>query len=121
MRRTGPFVVGLIIAAAGLWLGAWWAPFPVGIALGVVLGRGRTAIPLAALIGLLAWLLPLARLDLSYGIGPSAASIAAIMGFSRQGLIPILLTLLVGTLLGLTGAWLAIAFRANLIATRQSR
>ncbi len=111
MRRTGPFVVGLIIAAAGVWLGAWWAPFPVGIALGIVQGRGRTAIPLGALIGLLAWLLPLARLDVSYGVGPSAASIAAIMGFSRQGLIPILLTLLVGTLLGLTGAWLATAGR----------
>lgn len=121
MRRTGPFVVGLVIAATGLWLGAWWAPFPVGIALGIVQGRGRTAIPLAALIGLLAWLLPLARLDLSYGVGPSAASIAAIIGFSRHGLVPILLTLLLGTLLGLTGAWLATALRANFTAMRQSR
>jgi hypothetical protein len=33
------------------------------------------------------------------------------MGFGRQGLIPIVLTLLVGALLGLTGAWLATAVR----------
>jgi hypothetical protein len=111
MRKTGAFVVGLIIAAAGVFLGAWWAPFPVGIALGIVHGRGRTAIPLGALIGVLAWMLPLAGLYLAYGMGPAARSIAAIMGFGRQGLIPIILTLVVGTLLGLTGAWLATAVR----------
>lgn len=111
MRRTAAFVVGLVIAVAGVLFGAWWAPFPVGIALGIVLGRGRSAIPLGALTGLIAWTFPLARLDLSYSIGPAAASIAAIMGFSHQGQVPIILTLLVGTLLGLTGAWLATAFR----------
>ena len=109
MRPTGVFITGLILATAGVFLGAWWAPFPVGVAFGMVQGRGRTAIPLGALIGLLAWVLPLARLDVTYGIGPSAASIAGIMGFGRQGLIPIVLTLLVGALLGLTGAWLATA------------
>jgi hypothetical protein len=31
------------------------------------------------------------------------------MGFGHNGLIPIILTILVGTLLGLTGAWLATA------------
>lgn len=111
MRPTGTFVIGLMVAAGGVFLGAWWAPFPVGIAIGIVQGRGRTAIPLGALIGLLAWLLPLARMDVTYGIGPAAASIAAIMGFGRQGLIPLVLTLLVGTLLGLTGSWLATAIR----------
>ena len=111
MRQTGIFVIGLIVAAAGVFVGAWWAPFPVGIAFGIVQGRGRTAIPLGALIGLLAWLLPLGRVDVTYGIGPAAASIAAIMGFGRQGLIPIVLTVLVGALLGLTGAWLATAVR----------
>ena len=111
IRRTGPFVVGVIIAVAGVWFGAWWAPFPVGIAIGVVHGRARNGIPLGALIGLIAWLVPLAWLDLGSGVGPAAASIAAIMGFDRQGMIPILLTLLVGTLLGLTGAWLATAVR----------
>jgi hypothetical protein len=111
MRQTGVFVIGLIIAAAGVFFEAWWAPFPVGIAIGIVQGRGRTAIPLGALVGFLSWIVPLARLDLLYGAGPAAATIAAIMGFGRQGLIPIILTLLVGALLGLTGAWLATAVR----------
>jgi hypothetical protein len=111
MRYTGAFVIGLILAVAGVLLGAWWAAFPVGVALGIVHRRGLTAIPLGALVGLLSWILPLARVDLLYGIGPAAASIAAIMGFGRQALIPIILTLLVGTLLGLTGAWLATAVR----------
>lgn len=111
MRPTGVFVIGLILATAGVFLGAWWAPFPVGVAFGIVQGRGRTAIPLGALIGLLAWILPLARMEVTYGIGPAAAAIAGIMGFGRQGLIPVVLTLLVGALLGLTGAWLAAAAR----------
>jgi hypothetical protein len=111
MRQTGLFVIGVILATAGVFFGAWWAPFPVGMAFAIVHGRSRTAISLGALIGLLAWILPLARVDVSYGIGPSAASIAGIMGFGRQGLLPILLTLLVGALLGLSGAWLATAVR----------
>jgi hypothetical protein len=111
MRDRAPFVIGLIVAAAAVFFGAWWAPFPVGVGLGIVQGRARTAIPLGALIGFIAWVLPLARMDVTYGIGPAAASIAAIMGFGRQGLIPILLTLLVGALLGLTGAWLVTAVR----------
>jgi len=126
MRRNGAFVIGLIIAVAGVLFGAWWAPFAVGIAIGVVQGKARVAIPLGALTGLIAWALPLARLDLVYGIGPAASSIAAIMGFGHQGLIPIILTLAFGALLGLTGAWLATAIRqvspqgAN-TSTNQSR
>jgi len=34
------------------------------------------------------------------------------MGFGRDGLLPVILTLVVGALLGLTGAWLAGAARA---------
>jgi hypothetical protein len=34
------------------------------------------------------------------------------MGFGRQGTIPVVLTLLVGTLLALTGAWLGSAARS---------
>jgi hypothetical protein len=111
MRRTGAFVIGLIVAVTAVMFGAWWAPFLVGIAIGVAQERARIAIPLGALTGLIAWVLPMARMDLSYGIGPAASSIAAIMGFGHQGLIPIALTLVVGTLLGLTGAWLATAVR----------
>ena len=46
-----------------------------------------------------------------YGLGATAVSLAEVMGFGRQGSVPVILTLLVGTLLGLTGAWLACAVR----------
>ena len=111
MRGTFAFVIGIVLAVAAVMFGAWWAPFLVGIAIGVAQERARIAIPLGALTGLIAWVLPMARMDLSYGIGPVASSIAAIMGFGHQRLIPIALTLVVGTLLGLTGAWLASAVR----------
>jgi hypothetical protein len=103
------FVLALIVAAAGVMVGAWWAPFLVGIAIGTVERRGRLAVPLGAITGLIAWTFPLAQLDITYGVGPAASSLAAIMGFGHNGLIPIILTILVGTLLGLTGAWLATA------------
>ena len=103
------FVVGL----AGVLLGLWWTPFFAGVAIGIVTARQRAGVPLGALAGLVAWLLPLGALHVRLGLGPTATSLAAIMGFS-QAAVPVVLTLLVGALLGLTGAWLASAARAVL-------
>jgi hypothetical protein len=111
-RQLAILVFGVILAAAGVMLGAWWVPFPVGVAIGVAEPRARIAIPLGAASGLVGWLVPLAQAQLTYGLGPTAGSIAAIMGFGHQGgAIPTVLTMLVGTLLGLTGAWLTTALR----------
>lgn len=99
--------VGAIVAVVGVALGAWWAPFVVGMALGVTIDRARWAILAGAACGLLAWLLPLAVEQVRYGVGPTANALAAIMGFNPQGAIPLTLALLVGLLLGLCGAWLA--------------
>jgi hypothetical protein len=46
-----------------------------------------------------------------YGLGPTATALAAIMGFDGKAAVPLVLTLLVATLLGLTGAWLGSAAR----------
>jgi hypothetical protein len=102
-------LTGVIVALVGVLLGAWWAPFFVGAALGLIIRRPAVAIPLGAVSGLVAWLLPLAGAELRYGLGPTAVSLAEIMGFDHQGSLPVVLTLLVGALLGLTGAWLACA------------
>jgi len=102
-------LTGVIVALLGVLLGAWWAPFFAGVALGLIIQRPTVAIPLGAVSGLLAWLVPLAGAELRYGVGPTAVSLAEIMGFGQQGSVPVVLTLLVGTLLGLTGAWLACA------------
>jgi hypothetical protein len=112
MRWIGAVVVFPILATVGVMLGAWWAPFVVGLAFGVIQPRTRIAIPVGALIGLLGWGIPLAASESRFGIGPTAQSLAAIMGFGHQAAIPIILTLVVGLLLGLTGAWLGSAGRS---------
>jgi hypothetical protein len=112
-------LIGVAISLAGLLIGAWWLTFVAGLVIGGFFGRGRVAIPAGALAGLLAWGYGLAVLQGSYGLGPSARSLAAIMGFTGQPAIPLILTCVVGLLLGLTGAWLASALRGLLVpATR---
>ncbi|HKW59601.1 MAG TPA: hypothetical protein VJR46_07585 [Candidatus Dormibacteraeota bacterium] len=106
MRLYTAVLLAALVALAGVLLGLWWAPFPVALVLGAVAVRARVALTAGALAGLLAWLLPLAVAHERYGVGPAASSLAAIMGFDRRPEVPVVLTLLVGTLLGLTGAWL---------------
>lgn len=112
--RTGVFVAtAILVALAVVLLGVWWAPFVAGAAIGAVVARQRYAVPLGALCGLVAWLLPLGALQVRYGLGPAASGLGAIMGFKQEA-VPVILTLVVGTLLGLTGAWLAGAVRVLL-------
>lgn len=111
-------VAGLIVALAGVMLGAWWAPFLVGVALGLTIPNLRVALPVGTACGLFAWVLPLGLQQVRYGIGASADALAAIMGFGRAGVVPVILSLLVGALLGLTGAWLAGAARLLLRPAR---
>ena len=109
MRRTGGAVVCSILAIAGVLLGFWWAPFGFGFAFGVIQPRARIALPVGAAIGLVGWLFPLAAMAGRSDPGPAAESLAAILGFGHQAAISVILTLLVGTLLGLIGAWLGSA------------
>lgn len=104
-------LTGGIVALVGVLIGFWWTPFLVGAAIGIVITRAPIAVALGALTGVMSWLLPLLALEVRYGIGSSALSLAEIMGFGRQGTLPVVLTLVVGALLGLTGAWLACALR----------
>jgi hypothetical protein len=105
------FLVVLVVALGGVLLGAWWMPFVAGAGIGLAIPRARASIGAGALVGLLAWGLPLAYAHARFGIGGAARSLAAIMGFGGQPGIPLGLTLLVGLLLGLTGAWLGAAAR----------
>ena len=123
MRNPVWFVIVLLAGAAisliGVLLGDWWFAFPAGLLIGVTIAPARLAIPTGALAGLVGWVLPLAAEHLRYDIGPAAGSLAAIMGFTGQAAVPVILTCLVGLLLGLTGAWLASAARLLLMpATR---
>jgi hypothetical protein len=106
LRTLAALIAGLLIAVGGVLLGAWWAPFAAGIAFGIVEPRARFAVPGGALIGLAGWTLPLAAAQVRFGLGPTAQSLATIMGFGHQSTIPLALTCATGLLLGLAGAWL---------------
>ncbi len=112
MKLFGKVVIAFVAALLGVIWGGWWIPFVVGVAFGTEERRARVAVPAGALIGFFAWLVPLAVAHARYGVGPTADSLAAIMGFGHASAVPIVLTLLVGALLGLTGAWLGCAFWA---------
>jgi hypothetical protein len=113
MRSSAGFaivsVVGVLVATIGVLTGLWWLTFPAGLLIGASGARSRVAIPTGAFAGLVAWALPLAWDQGSYGLGRTARSLAAIMGFTNQPFIPLILTCLVGVLLGLGGAWLSSA------------
>jgi hypothetical protein len=111
-------LLAALLALAGVLLGWWWAAFPVALLLGAVVGRVRVALPAGAGLGLLAWLVPLAVAQSRYGLGPTATSLAAIMGFDRQAGLPVVATLVIGALLGLTGAWLGSALPLPALARR---
>ena len=111
MRLYITILVAALTSLALVLLGYWWAPFAVGLVTGALAGRARIALPAGAGIGLLSWLIPLAVAHAGYGLGPTATALAAIMGFDGKAAVPVILTLLVATRLGLTGAWLGSAAR----------
>ena len=117
VKVTATLVLALIVSVAGVPAGAWWAPFVAGLVIGAVQPRARFAVPAGAVVGLLGWALPLGATQVQYGAGPAASSLAAIMGFGHQGAIPVVLTLMVGLLLGATGAWLGSASRTLIRAS----
>jgi hypothetical protein len=112
-------VAGAGISLAGVLIGAWWLTFPAGLLVGAALPRARVAIPAGGLAGLLGWGVPLVIGQIRIGLGPAASSLAAAMGFTHLAAVPVVLTCLVGLLLGLTGAWFASAARGLAVpATR---
>ena len=92
--------------------GGWWSPFAIGLVVGLLATRTWTAIGLGALAGLATWGFPLAVEQLRYGVGPAATALSAILGLGHTGTYAIVLTLLIGFLLGVSGAWLGSAARS---------
>jgi hypothetical protein len=117
VRFVAVVVVGAAVALLGVYLAAWWSPFVVAFVAGALLARARWAIPAGVIIGLTAWGVPLLAVWLNYGIEATSLALAAIMGFNGAATVPIGLTVIVGLLLGLCGAWLGSAMR-SLLPTR---
>ncbi len=114
-QRTG-WVAACVIGIAVVWIGAafglWWITVLAGLAIGLIVPRGRGAFGASALAGLLGWALPLAVAAVGLPIGRAASVVAGIMGFgTANGALVIVLTLLLGLLLCLSGAWIGVALR----------
>jgi hypothetical protein len=115
-----PPPVAALIGAAGaaaltgylLGLGLWWAALPLCALLGLWLGRWWL-LPLAALAGLIGWGAPLVILAFGAPVGRTAAVVGAVLGAPSAigGGVAIVLTLLIGVLLALVGAWAGVAAR----------
>jgi len=118
------FLTVLVGAAAlalmGVLVGAWWAPFVAGIAAGVLIPRGWWAVLAGAVAGLVAWGAPLEYAQIEFGLARTATSLAAIMGFNGAATIPVALTLVVGILLGFSGAWFGTVARSFYPTARAS-
>ena len=81
-------LLAILLSISAVMLGVWWAPFAIAVIIGVMHRRARIAVPIGAVLGLAAWGVPLASANLQYGLGPTAESLAAIMGFT-QAAIPV--------------------------------
>jgi hypothetical protein len=111
MRRIAAVLLAILLSISAVLIGVWWAPFVFAAIVGITHRRARIAVPIGAVLGLAAWGVPLASAHVQYGLRPTAESLAAIMGFSQPS-IPVVLTCVVGLLLGLSGAWLGSAVRS---------
>jgi hypothetical protein len=129
--RPAFFAAGAFAASAlGAYLGAWWVPFPVGVAVGAIgalgaasagaAGRPRRGGVLAATAGaVLGWALPLWVMALSsLPVGATARVIAALAGLPPYAGVAVAVTLLLAALQVLAGAWLARAVLPGAAAAR---
>ena len=125
MRLYIKVLAACLFALLGVLWGAWWAPFFVGAAFGLIIKcriknrlSGAIQVTAGATHGLhaavRALLDPGDELLLCAPYWPLIRGIA-----TNAGAVPVVLTILVGALLGLTGAWLGSAV-ASVVAPRAS-
>jgi hypothetical protein len=114
-------VGGALLSLSAMLVGLWWVTFAAAVAVGLALPRTWWALGAGAIAGLVAWSEPLVAAQAQYGLGPTSLSIAAILGVKGAALVPIALTVLIGALLGLAGAWLGAAARSVTLSRPWSR
>jgi hypothetical protein len=111
--RLAVLIVAAAASAVGAYLGAWWIPFLVGVAVGIGkaatwprLGRGSV---LPAVVGaIIGWLLPVWVLALrGQPAGATARVIAGLAGLPPYVGVTIAVLALLAALQVWVGAWLA--------------
>jgi hypothetical protein len=111
VERVAMLVLSGVVCSLAAYLGAWWVPFLVGVAAGLlgVTGRFARGGVLAAMVGaaggwaVLLWAMALAGLP----AGATAHVIAALAGLPPYAAVAVAATLLLAALQVLVGAWLA--------------
>ncbi len=103
---------GLALSLVGMLLGLWWLTFVAAVGVGLAVPRTWVALAAGAVTGLVAWSEPLLVASAQYGLKSSSLAIAAILGAKGAALVPVALTIVIGVLLGSTGAWLGSAVRS---------
>jgi hypothetical protein len=97
-------VAAAAACAAGAWLGAWWAPFLVGVAVAAAPRGGVLPAALGAVAG---WVIPLWVLALrGQPVGATARVIAALAGLPPYAGVTVAATAALALLQVLAGAWL---------------
>jgi hypothetical protein len=99
------------LVAGGALVGAWFTPFLVGLATGLVVRWGwwrlRVTVPAVLVMTCAGWGLALAILAArGQAIGPTARTIALVAGLGGTAALAIAITLAVSALQGLAGLWL---------------
>lgn len=114
--RLAVLIVAAVASAVGAYLGAWWVPFVVGVAVAIGksatwhrLGRGSV---LPAVVGAtIGWLVPIWVLALrGQPVGATARAIAGLAGLPPYAGVTIAVLALLAALQVWVGAWLARAF-----------
>jgi hypothetical protein len=100
------------VLGLGAWLGLWWLPFVVGVAVGLIPWRTRSALCWLTLAVLVGWGVTLWIPALTGAPqGATAREVAALAGLPPYAVTGVVATLLVGILQALVALWLTGALR----------
>lgn len=124
-RATTRLVPVTIAAAVAVWLagyaGLWQLTFVVGVAIGL-LAHGRAVPVMAIVAGAAGWGVPLAVLATQADVGHLADVVASLAGLGDgSGAVVLIVTVAVGALLTVAGAWAGSATRSMINVVRDTR
>jgi hypothetical protein len=112
MLRLAVLIVAAVASAVAPWLGAWWVPFLLGVAAGILRAawplRFRGSVAPAVVGAVLGWLIPVWVLALrGQPAGATARAIAALAGLPPYAGVTVAVVALFAALQVWVGAWLA--------------
>ncbi|SRR5579885_3573184 len=116
MRKTALLLAIGCVELACSWLaisnGLWWISLFMGLFTTAFIRETRIALLIVLCVGSLSWGLPLAVLALHTPVGKSAMAVEGVIGLSSTGgMLIIGLTIALGCVLSLLGAWVGSALR----------